>query len=277
MPNNTAWPHADVNMPRLSWPTLPPLTMQAIETFEVAYENFALKGDFHPGTASTPGTPGTPACHALILHGAGRSSCATASRSGLRPALQARGVASTSFDCIGHGETGGLLQYSSLSSRTRQAEAVIAARNLTQPLVIFGSSMGAYNAIKLTQAHEVAALILIVPGVYEPAAYDVPFGPQFSEIIRRDRSWADSDACAILSKFTGDLLIIAAEHDAVIPLEIPERLLLSARKARSRRLRVVAGADHQHLFPLLSEERPDEFDELMDLIVDCAHGSTPRP
>lgn len=237
--------------------------MPAIENFDVAYENFTLKGDFHPSTS---------ACHALILHGAGASSRATASRSGLRPALQARGVASTSFDCIGHGETGGLLQYSSVSSRTRQAEAVIAAQDsiqpLTDPLVIIGSSMGAYNAIKLTQTHEVAALILIVPGVYEPAAYDVPFGPQFSEIIRRDRSWADSDACAILSEFTGNLLIIAAEHDAVIPLEIPERLLLSARKARSRRLRVVVGADHQHLFPLLSEERPDEFDELMDLIVD---------
>jgi pimeloyl-ACP methyl ester carboxylesterase len=244
--------------------------MPAIEAFDVAYENFTLKADFQAGASS---------CHALILHGAGGSSRATASRSGLRPALQARGVASTSFDCIGHGDTGGLLQYSSLSSRTRQAEAVIAAQNLlhplSQPLVIFGSSMGAYNAIKLTQTHEVGALILIVPGVYEAAAYDVPFGPQFSEIIRRGRSWADSDACAILSEFKGNLLIIAAEHDAVIPLEIPERLLLAARKAGSRQLRVVAGADHQRLFPLLSEERPDEFDELMGLIVDCAQGSSP--
>lgn len=245
--------------------------MPAIETFDVAYENFTLKGDFHPSTANKADTS---ACHALILHGAGASSRATASRSGLRPALQARGVASTSFDCIGHGETDGSLQYSSVSSRTRQAEAVIVARNLLDPLVIFGSSMGAYNAIKLTQTHEVAALILIVPGVYEPAAYDVPFGPQFSEIIRRDRSWADSDVWAILSEFTGNLLIIAAEHDAVIPLEIPERLLQSASKARSRQLRVVAGADHQRLFPLLSEERPDEFDELMDLIVDCVKGSS---
>ncbi|WP_230414319.1 alpha/beta fold hydrolase [Collimonas silvisoli] len=246
---------ADVNSP---YPI-----MQAIESFDVAYENFTLKGDFHPGASSS---------HALILHGAGSSSRATASRSGLRPALQARGVGSTSFDCIGHGDTGGSLQNSSLSSRTRQAEAVIAARNLAQPLVIFGSSMGAYNAIKLTQTHEVAALILIVPGVYTPAAYDVPFGPRFSEIIRRDRSWADSDAWPILAEFKGDLLLIAAEHDAVIPLEIPERLLLSARQARSRQLRVVAGTDHNCLFPLVSAERPAEFDELMGLIVDCVRG-----
>jgi len=236
------------------------LNMQAIESFEVAYENFTLKGDFHPAVSSS---------HALILHGAGSSSRATASRSGLRPALQARGVASTSFDCIGHGDTGGQLQYSSLSSRTRQAAAVIGARKLAQPLAIIGSSMGAYNAIKLTQTQQVAALILIVPGVYTPAAYDVPFGPQFSEIIRRDRSWADSDAWEILAEFKGELLVIAAEHDAVIPSEIPERLLLSAPKARSRRLRVVAGTDHNCLFPLVSEKRPEEFDELMHLIVDC--------
>jgi pimeloyl-ACP methyl ester carboxylesterase len=109
--------------------------------------------------------------------------------------------------------------------------------------------------------------------VYEPAAYALPFGPRFSEIIRRHRSWAGSDAWAILAGFTGNLLIIAAEHDAVIPLEIPERLLQSAQKARSRQLRIIAGTDHQHLFPLLSAERPDEFDELMRLIVDCAKGS----
>jgi uncharacterized protein len=234
--------------------------MQATESFDVSYENSNLKGDFHPAASSH---------HILLLHGAGASSRATASRSGLRPGLQQRGVGTTSFDCIGHGDTGGDLSNSSLSSRTRQAEAVIAARHLAGPLVICGASMGAYNAIKLTQTHQVAGLILVVPGVYTPAAYGLPFGPQFSEVIRRDRSWGGSDAWAILKEFKGDLLVIAAERDAVIPLEIPERLVLSARQARSRRLRVVADADHNHLFPLLAEERPVEFAELMTLMADC--------
>lgn len=238
--------------------------MQAIESFDVSYENVILKGDFHPAASSR---------HMLLLHGAGVSSRATASRSGLRPALQQRGIATTSFDCIGHGDTGGVLSVSSLHSRTRQAEAVIAARKLLDPpagpLVICGASMGAYNAIRLTQTQQVAGLVLIVPGVYTPTAYDLPFGPQFSEVIRRDRSWAGSDAWEILKQFKGDLLVIAAERDAVIPLEIPERLVLSARQARSRRLRVVADADHNHLFPLLTAERPTEFDELLTLMADC--------
>ncbi|MGB7195382.1 MAG: alpha/beta fold hydrolase [Collimonas pratensis] len=242
--------------------------MQAIESFDVSYENAILKGDFHPAASSR---------HMLLLHGAGVSSRATASRSGLRPALQQRGIATTSFDCIGHGDTGGVLSISSLHSRTRQAEAVIAARKLAGPLanplagplVICGASMGAYNAIRLTQTQQVAGLVLIVPGVYTPAAYNLQFGPQFSEVIRRDRSWAGSDAWEILKQFKGDLLVIAAERDAVIPLEIPERLVLSARQARSRRLRVVADADHNHLFPLLTAERPAEFDELMALMAGC--------
>ncbi|MEO6918135.1 MAG: alpha/beta hydrolase [Collimonas sp.] len=234
--------------------------MQVTESFDVPYENAILKGDFLPAASSR---------HILLLHGAGVSSRATAMRSGLRPALQQRGVVTTSFDCIGHGDTGGELVSSSLSSRTRQAEAVIAARKLAEPLVICGTSMGAYNAIRLTQKYQVAGLILIVPGVYTPTAYELPFGPQFSGVIRRDHSWADSDAWSILREFKGDLLVIAAERDAVIPLEIPERLVLSARQARSRRLRVVAGADHSHLFPLLTAERPAEFDTLMTLMADC--------
>ena len=250
--------------------------MQAIESFDVSYQHAILKGDFHPAATSQHVQLAHQAHHALLLHGAGMSSRATATRSGLRPALQARGIATTAFDCIGHGDTGGALADSSVSSRTRQAEAVIAARKLEEPLVVFGTSMGAYNAIRLTQTHRVAALVLIVPGVYEPAAYDVPFGPQFSQIIRRERSWADSDAWAILEQFEGDLLVIAAEHDAVIPLEIPERLVQSAGNARSRQLRVVAGTDHQHLFPLLRDERPAEFEELMARIAACVRG-TPLP
>jgi len=234
--------------------------MQATESFDVSYQNAILKGDFHPAASSQ---------HILLLHGAGVSSRATASRSGLRPGLQQRGIATTSFDCIGHGDTGGELSTSSLHGRTRQAEAVIAARKLAAPLVICGASMGAYNAIRLTQTQQVAGLILIVPGVYTPAAYDLPFGPQFSEVIRRDRSWAGSDAWDLLRQFKGDLLVIAAERDAVIPLEIPERLVLSARQARSRRLRVVADTDHHHLFPLLAAQRPAEFEELMTLMADC--------
>jgi pimeloyl-ACP methyl ester carboxylesterase len=228
-----------------------------IEDFDVAFDGMLLKGDQYVAAGQN---------NVLYLHGAGAST-----RKGhhlVRGALRQRGVGTTCFDCIGHGDTGGEFGLSSVASRTRQAQAVIEARGLAQPLVIFGSSMGAYNAIRLTQQHAVDALVLMVPGVYTPSAYEVPFGPEFSAVIRRERSWADSDAWDILSRFEGSLLVIAAEHDAVIPAEIPERLVAAAVNARSRRLHVVPGAGHNYLWALLMERQP-AFDTTMDMVVDC--------
>ncbi|HEX8957173.1 MAG TPA: alpha/beta hydrolase [Burkholderiaceae bacterium] len=236
--------------------------MPAPHTFSVDFAGTSLRGD------ATHGECG----NVLLLHGAGAS--ARNKFSILRHALEARGVGMTCFDCIGHGETGGEMSESSLLSRTRQAEAVIAHRGLEcgmdAPLSLIGFSMGAYNAIRLTQTHEVGSLILIVPGVYTPSAYGLPFGPQFSSAIRRERSWEDSDAWEILSRYRGRLLVIAAGNDAVIPREIPERLVASSVNAQWRRLLVVPDTEHRHLFaPLL--ERPKEFDDAMALIGHCLH------
>ncbi len=230
--------------------------MKDIIDFDVAFDGHVLKGDHYLGRDSN---------RILYLHGAGNST-----RHGhhlLRGALQRRGQGSVCFDAIGHGETGGALAQSSVASRTRQAQAVLAARALPAPLVVFGASMGAYNAIRLSQQHEVAALVLMVPGVYTPAAYDVPFGPDFSAVIRRERSWADSDAWDILSRFEGRLLVIHAEHDAVIPLEISERLVAAASRAQSRQLHIVRGAEHNRLWSLL-EEDPARFEAAIDMVVD---------
>lgn len=106
--------------------------------------------------------------------------------------------------------------------------------------MVFGSSMGAYNAIRLTQLHRVDALVLIVPGVYTPSAYEVPFGPDFSAIIRRERSWIDSDAWDILSRFEG-------------------------------RLHIVQGAEHNRLWSLLAET-PADFDAAVDLVAATVNG-----
>jgi len=225
-----------------------------IRDFEVPFGDTLLQGDQFVGTDSN---------RVLYLHGAGASS-----RHGhrlLRGALQQRGIGSTSFDCIGHGDTGGSLAQSSVASRTRQAQAVTAACALPEPLAVVGASMGAYNAIRMTQSHAVDALLLIVPGVYTPSAYEIPFGPDFSAVIRQPRSWVDSDAWEILAQFEGRLLVVAAEHDATIPLEIPERLVAAATRAQSRQLHVVQGAEHNRLWSLLAEQ-PDKFAAALELV-----------
>jgi len=209
---------------------------------------------------------GRSSLHTLLIHGAGTSE--RGRFAALRSALQERGFGSTAFDCIGHGETGGAVHESSLGSRTRQAEAVIDASPGVVPRAVIGTSMGAYNAVKLLATMPLEALVLVVPGVYTPDAYELPFDAGFTAVIRRERSWDNTDAWSILEKFTGRLLVIAAEHDTVIPPEIPERLFQSARKSCWRKLHVVAGAKHNRLLPLLTE-RPEEFEETMNLIMAC--------
>lgn len=240
--------------------------MTAILEFDVPFDGHLLKADRYHGRASN---------RILYLHGAGASS-----RRGhhlLRGALQQRGLGSISFDAIGHGETGGALAQSSLASRTRQAQAVLAAsamragHAIPQPLALFGASMGAYNAIRLTEHYAVDALVLMVAGVYTPAAYEVPFGPDFSAVIRRQRSWADSDAWDMLSRFEGRLLVIHAEHDATIPLEISERLVAAASRAETRQLHIVRGAEHNRLWSLLAET-PAAFEAALDLVTTTVNG-----
>jgi pimeloyl-ACP methyl ester carboxylesterase len=229
-----------------------------MKTFTVAFEQVALRGDYLPGAR---------ALDVLMLHGAGKS--ARARLSMVRTSLQKREIGTTSLDFIGHGETGGELAQSSVASRTRQAQAVIASRELKRPLAVIGFSMGASNAIRLAQLDTVSALILIVPGVYTPEADEVPFGPQFSEVIRRERSWVNTDAWEILTQFRGRLLVIAAENDVVIPREIPQRLYDSAINAQWRKLLIVERAEHNRLFSLLKEEDAPQYEATIDLIAEC--------
>jgi len=229
-----------------------------MQTFSTAFEQFTLRGDYLPGDGTS---------EVLMLHGAGQS--ARARLSMVRTSLQQRKIGTTALDFVGHGETGGDLSHSSVASRTRQAQAVIAARQLRRPLAVIGFSMGASNAIRLVQLDSVSSLILIVPGVYTPEADEVPFGPEFSSVIRRERSWADTDAWDILAQFRGRLLVIAAENDVVIPCEIPERLVASAVNAEWRKLLVVERAEHTHLFSLLKEEDTPRYEATIDLLAEC--------
>jgi len=233
------------------------MTGMEIISFDVPWAGKTLKCDTVEGCSAR---------QTLLIHGAGSS--IRGRFAPLRQAMHQRGIGSTAFDCVGHGDTGGVFSESSLQGRTQQAEAVIAAQLKNLPLAVVGTSMGAYNAIKLLQIQQVEALILVVPGVYTPEAYTLPFGSEFSATIRQERSWINTDAWEILGQFTGRLLVIAAENDTVIPAEIPERLVQSARQAAWRKLHVVAGAEHHRLFSSLVE-RPAEFKEMTDLIFTC--------
>ncbi len=199
---------------------------------------------------------------ALFLHGGGT---ATMHRfDALREALLGDGIGSSALDFIGHGETGGDLKSSSLLERTEQAAAAIRVLDLQKPLAIFGSSMGGYTAIKLTEIFDVSRLILFRPGIYRRDVYDVPFG-QFTEAIREPESWRKSDAFEILSRFTGKILILRAELDEVIPSEIIDQLYQSASRAQSRQ--IVTIPQMHHSMSYLSDH-PEAFDLVYQSVRD---------
>jgi len=218
------------------------------QTFKLPWENTLLYGDSY-----------RTGCRVMVLHGAGQSSRSRFSR--LRETLHQYGVPSAGFDFTGHGETGGELLGSTLSDRTAQASAVI-RHACREPLTLIGASMSGHTAIKLTQVFEVENLILLVPAVYTPRAYRLPFGPEFSAAIRVPGSWRESDAFDALAGFKGNLLVVAAECDATIPPEIPRRIHASALNTMSRLLHVIPGAGHLSLF-----HREQDFRDVVDLVV----------
>ena len=210
-----------------------------LKTFEIVFDNYVLQGDTYE-----------QGCDTLVLHGAGKSSRTRFSR--MRESLNDQGITSASFDFIGHGKTGGEILGTSLHGRTKQAAAVI-RQSCIEPLTLIAASMSAYTAIKLTKIFSVNNLILLVPAVYTPSAYNIDFGPEFSAAIRTPNSWQDSDAFNILEGFKGNLLVIAAEHDNVIPIKVIERIHKSARHAKTNLLHIVPDSAHLSLFPKLQD------------------------
>jgi len=224
------------------------MAIMNLKTFEIPFDNHTIHGDTYK-----------EGCDTLVLHGAGKSSRKRFSR--MREKLNDHGLASASFDFIGHGKTGGKILGTSLHGRTKQAEKVI-RQTCIEPLTLIGASMSAYTAIKLTKIFSVNNLILLVPAVYTHSAYDIPFGDDFSAVIRMPDSWQDSDAFNILKEFKGNLLVIAAENDAVIPIKVIEKIHESAKHAHSNRVHIVPDSAHLTLFPKLQD-----FNFVLDMIL----------
>ncbi len=71
-----------------------------------------------------------------------------------------------------------------------------------------------------------------------------PVRPGVQRVLRQQNSWLDSDAWDRLAGFRGHLLLVEAEHDAVIPRALSQRLHDSASQAKSRSRLLIDGAGH---------------------------------
>ncbi|MBN2005269.1 MAG: alpha/beta fold hydrolase [Anaerolineae bacterium] len=224
------------------------------ESFTINFERHLIKGDvFRPEKCATT---------LVMLHGAGMG---TRDRyRDFRTRLAQRSLGSVAFDFVGFGETGGDVGESSLQSRTEQACAVIKALGLNPPLRLFGASMGGYTAVKLLEFYPVESAILFVPAMYDIAAYSVPFGEEFSKIIRKPESWVASDAWKILQKFRGRLLVVAAGQDNIIPHDVIRRIAEAAANTAEREIYTVRQSPHLLIHYLSQDER--ECGQVVELV-----------
>lgn len=209
---------------------------QDMRGFEVPFQGTLLRGSRYtpPGASHTT----------LILHGGGTS--AAEGFGELRRFLHARHIETIAFDAVGHGRTGGAQLGTTLEERVQQVIAVVQSQALVpEALALLGFSMGAYVAVKAAAQLGVPSLCLAIPAAYATQAYQVPFGPQFSQILRTPDSWVDSDAFDLVADYTGHLLVISAEEDRVVPPEIPHTYLTCAKRSASRQHHIIRGAGHQ--------------------------------
>jgi len=200
------------------------------------------------GTLITPGTllPGV-----LFVHGWGGDQQQYVSRA---RELAGLGCACVTFDMRGHAQT--QAQFESVSREDSMRDVLAAYDFLaaqhnvdSDSIAVVGSSYGGYLAALLTALRPVKWLALRVPALYKDSQWELPKlklrGEQDLEKYRlQPVSPEESKALRACRAFTGDVLLVESEHDAVIPHQVVVNYREACISARSLTYRLIEGADH---------------------------------
>ena len=219
------FPTADV-------PTPDEIGLTSVETvtFETA-DGLELSGWF----LGAPGPP--PRLTVLVFNGnAGNR----ADRGQLAAALHRHGLQVLLFDYRGYGRNPGTASESGFAADARAARAYLLGRPDVDAsrLVYFGESLGAAVAVGLTSEHAPAALVLRSPftSMADVGQYHYPFLPV--RLLLQDR-FPSIDR---IHRIDSPLLVIAGEHDRIVPVRQSRRLYEAASTPKT--LVVVPEADH---------------------------------
>jgi uncharacterized protein len=168
----------------------------------------------------------------------------------LADALNRHGLRVLLMDYRGYGGNPGVPSERGLAADARAARAYVASRPDVDPtrLVYFGESLGAAVAVDLASEYPPAALILRSPftSLSDVGRYHYPFLPV--RLLLRDR-YPSLDR---IRQIDAPLLVIAGDHDRIVPLEQSRRVHDEANEPKE--LLVIAGADHNDLSLLAGRE-----------------------
>lgn len=172
--------------------------------------------------------------------------------------IRAKGVAGLGCVCLtvdlrGHGGT--IAQQATVNREQNLSDLVAAYDRLamhpaidTSAIAVMGNSYGAYLATILTTLRPVRWLSLTVPALYRDEDWSQPKARLDREDLARYRrsrvSPAENRALSACSQFEGDVLLIEAEHDDLVPHQTVMSYRGAFDKAHSLTHRVVDGADH---------------------------------
>jgi pimeloyl-ACP methyl ester carboxylesterase len=162
------------------------------------------------------------------LHGLGPA----ATRHGVRyllDELAEHGHGSLTFEFSGNGDSTGVLAEATLGRRREESLAAVAQLRRDVAPVLIGTSMGAHLAAMTVPVLRPRGLVLFVPAAYPDGSDDLKFDGSLAKPGR----YADSPAFAGIREFDGDLLIVAAKNDQVVPSEVIDGYLANARNSRS--------------------------------------------
>lgn len=163
----------------------------------------------------------------------------------LRQSLAALGIGSIAFDFSGHGNSTSFTP-NSLEKRYSEALAALSHLDAVAPRAVVGVSMSGEIAVRLAveSKYQIDRLVTIVGAAYDEAAFQLPFGPSFTSILRQPDSWRRSVVFPSIRRYSGRLTVVQAEHDTVVPHEIGQLLVDSAFDASRAELVRLHGVDH---------------------------------
>lgn len=191
----------------------------------------------------------------ILLHGAGSASMERSIY--LAEYLAENGHGSYAFDFIGHGKTGGELMGSTLQDRITHTQRAL--KFLNEKNIIIGSSMGGHVATKIGTEHGFGSILLFCPAIYPDESVNIPFGDDFTRIIRMPDAWKKSQLFEKVKKFKGNIIIIIGEHDEVIPKELPSMLVGNALNAKHASIITVPNATHRLQSFLLANNKERQY------------------
>ncbi len=216
-----------------------------------------------------------PRWSGIFLHGAGESNKERGDA--LCTEMARRGMRTVAFDFSGWGESS-RRTVGSIQKRVDEAKAVIEKFLLpdTLPLVVMAFSMSGQVAIELlrTYHHIIRCLALFNPAIYDRDAVTVPFGAEFSGIIRQPDSWKKADIASAFDGFRGKTLLVKSEYDNVIPPEVYQMIPQAACMGSTSEL-IIESASHQ--LGAFLNANPDAVFRVAESIIHLLCGNEDAP